>query len=83
MPIALAATDVSVVDKDPEVIVIFWVNKVPCTTVGETFADFLNVRLGLGLTSTTVVVGTMLIVAVVVQVRLPRYIPRCTGPSWS
>jgi uncharacterized membrane-anchored protein len=31
-------------NKVPEVTVYFWIIKVLCTTVGETFADFLNDR---------------------------------------
>jgi len=65
----------STLNKVPEVILIFWIIKVLCTTVGETFADFLNVQLGLGLTSTTLVIGAMLVAAVIIQMRLPRYVP--------
>ena len=32
-------------NKVPEVTLFFWVIKVLCTTVGETFADFLNTTL--------------------------------------
>ena len=37
----------------PEVTVYFWVIKILCTTVGESFADYLNETLGFGLTNTT------------------------------
>ena len=37
-------------NKVPEVTLFFWIIKVLCTTVGETFADFLNVNLNFGLT---------------------------------
>ncbi len=33
--------------KVPEVTLWFWIIKVLATTVGETFADYLNVTLGL------------------------------------
>jgi uncharacterized membrane-anchored protein len=61
--------------KVPEVTAYFWIIKVLCTTVGETFADFLNVDLGLGLTLTTYVMSAALAVVLVAQFRLPRYVP--------
>ena len=35
-------------NKVPEVTAVFWIIKVLATTVGETFADFLNINLNLG-----------------------------------
>lgn len=61
--------------KVPEVTLFFWVIKILCTTVGETFADFINGKLGDNLTTTTLVMGSLLIVALVVQFRVPEYIP--------
>ena len=61
--------------KVPEVSLFFWVIKVLCTTVGETFADFINGKLGDNLTTTTIVMGSLLVVALVVQFRVPEYIP--------
>jgi uncharacterized membrane-anchored protein len=40
--------------KVPQITFYFWIIKVLATTVGETFADFLNVKLGLGLNGTSV-----------------------------
>ncbi len=60
--------------KVPEVILAFWIIKILCTTVGETFADYLNTTLGFGLASTTVVTGVLLVVALIVQMRLLRYV---------
>ena len=51
----------AMLNKVPEVTAIFWIIKVLATTVGETFADFLNVGLGLGLTVTSVVMAIALI----------------------
>ncbi len=62
-------------NKVPEVTLLFWIIKVLCTTVGETFADFLNVNLNFGLTGTSVVMGVLLIVALVFQFRAKKYIP--------
>src|SRR3954471_6933531 len=62
-------------NKVPEVTLYFWVIKIMCTTVGETAADYLNDNLGFGLTWTTVVTGVLLVVVLVFQFRLPRYVP--------
>jgi uncharacterized membrane-anchored protein len=63
------------VNKVPEVILWFWFIKVLCTTVGETAADFLNTHFNLGLTNTTYVMGTLLVIALVFQFRARKYIP--------
>src|ERR1700709_1879139 len=65
----------SLLSKVPEVTLYFWVIKVLCTTVGETFADFINGKLGDNLNTTTVVMGSLLAVALVVQFLVPAYIP--------
>jgi uncharacterized membrane-anchored protein len=61
--------------KVPLVSAYFWIIKVLCTTVGETFADWINGKLGDNLTTTTLVMGSLLAVALVVQFRVPEYIP--------
>jgi uncharacterized membrane-anchored protein len=66
-------------NKVPEVTAYFWVIKVLCTTVGETFADFLSSNLGLGETWTGVVMAAVLGVALFFQFRVRRYIP---GVYW-
>jgi uncharacterized membrane-anchored protein len=40
-------------NKVPEVTIWFWLIKILCTTVGESFADYINETLGFGLTNTT------------------------------
>jgi uncharacterized membrane-anchored protein len=62
-------------NKVPEVTAYFWIIKILCTTVGESFADYINETLGFGLTNTTLVFSAALIVALVVQFRLNRYVP--------
>jgi uncharacterized membrane-anchored protein len=62
-------------NKVPEITVYFWVIKVLCTTVGETFADNLNENLGLGLTNTSYIMGAVLIAVIVAQFRARRYVP--------
>lgn len=61
-------------NKVPEVILVFWIIKVLCTTVGETFADYLNDDLGFG-TNTLYVVGAVLIVALFFQFWARKYVP--------
>jgi uncharacterized membrane-anchored protein len=62
-------------NKVPEITVYFWVIKVLCTTVGETFADNLNENLGLGLSGTSYVMGALLIAVLVFQFRARKYVP--------
>ena len=61
--------------KVPEVTIFFWIIKVLCTTVGETFADFINTRLGDNLNTTTAVMSALLVAALVVQFRVRAYVP--------
>ena len=62
-------------NKVPEVTLYFWLIKIMCTTIGETGADHLNEDLGFGLTKTTYVSAALLVVLLVVQFRLRRYVP--------
>ncbi len=62
-------------NKVPEVTVFFWIIKILATTVGETAADFLNTNLNLGLTNTTYVIGSLLIIALIFQFRSRKYVP--------
>jgi uncharacterized membrane-anchored protein len=62
-------------NKVPEITVYFWVIKVLCTTVGETFADNLNENLGLGLSGTSYIMGGLLLAVLFFQFRARRYVP--------
>jgi len=62
-------------NKVPEVTLYFWVIKILCTTVGETFADYLNDTLGFGLDNTSILMSAALLVALVLQFRARRYVP--------
>jgi uncharacterized membrane-anchored protein len=62
-------------NKVPEITVYFWVIKILCTTVGESFADYINETLGFGLTNTTLVFSAALVVVLVAQFALRRYVP--------
>ncbi|MCE4946689.1 hypothetical protein ACFCXR_00550 [Streptomyces noursei] len=60
-------------NKVPEVTLYFWIIKVLCTTVGETAADLLNARAGLGLTGVSALMSALLAVVLVVQFRSRTY----------
>jgi uncharacterized membrane-anchored protein len=62
-------------NKVPEVTIFFWLIKIMATTVGETFADYLNVTLGFGLSKTSVVMTVLLLLALAAQFATRKYIP--------
>jgi uncharacterized membrane-anchored protein len=66
---------VTMLNKVPEVTVYFWIIKVLATTVGETAADFLSTTLNLGLTGTSVVMGGLLVLVLLIQLAYRRYVP--------
>lgn len=63
------------INKVPQVTLLFWIIKMMPTTVGETGADFLNFNLGFGLTATSVMTGLLLAIFLVMQIRSSRYTP--------
>jgi uncharacterized membrane-anchored protein len=65
----------AMLNKVPKITLYFWIIKILCTTVGETAADFLNTKLNLGLTGTTLVMGALLLVALFFQFKSRRYLP--------
>jgi uncharacterized membrane-anchored protein len=62
-------------NKVPQLTIYFWIIKIMATTVGETVADMLAVKLNLGLVIASVVVGVMLLIALYVQFRSRKYLP--------
>jgi uncharacterized membrane-anchored protein len=62
-------------NKVPEVTLIFWTIKILSTTVGETGADYLAVHVGLGANATAACMASLLIVALMLQLRARRYVP--------
>ncbi len=62
-------------NKVPEITIFFWIIKIMCTTVGETGADLLSVRLNFGLTLTSYVMSALFIITLIFQVRARQYIP--------
>ena len=73
-----AAVDVDkeqMLNKVPQLTIYFWIIKIMATTVGETVADLLSVKLDLGLVVASLVVGVLLLIALVVQLRSHKYVP--------
>lgn len=60
--------------KVPAVTVWFWMIKILCTTVGESFADWINVTMGVGLHRTALIFTVVLAAVMVWQLRLNRYV---------
>lgn len=65
--------------KVPEVTIWFWIIKILCTTVGESFADYINETLGFGLTNTMILFTAIFAVVITWQVKTKRYTP---FPYW-
>ena len=61
--------------KVPLITATFWVIKILSTTVGETFADYLTVDVGLGPAITDLAMVAVLVVALTIQLRTTRYTP--------
>lgn len=68
-------SSVNLLNKVPQVALSFWVVKVLSTTVGETGADFLAVNAGIGQGLTRALMGTLLVIALLIQLRTKRYTP--------
>ncbi|MCZ0983494.1 hypothetical protein O1L60_42565 [Streptomyces diastatochromogenes] len=66
-------------NKVPEVTIWFWVIKILCTTVGESFADWIDMKLGVGLVNTAWIFTAVFVVVLAIQLRLKRYVP---FPYW-
>jgi uncharacterized membrane-anchored protein len=62
-------------NKVPEITLIFWTIKILSTTVGETGADYLAVHVGLGANLTMEWMAGLLIAALILQLRSRRCIP--------
>ena len=62
-------------NKVPEVTLVFWIVKIMSTTVGETGADYLAVHVGLGTAVTGAIMVALLLAALLVQLRMRRYVP--------
>ena len=59
----------------PEVTFDFWLVKLMAVTVGETAADYMNLDMGLGLSTTSWILSGFLIAALILQFAQRRYVP--------
>lgn len=59
----------------PQVTADFWIIKLMAVTMGETAADYLAVNLGLGLTTTSLIMAGVLACALGLQFGRRRYVP--------
>lgn len=66
---------VKLINKVPDVTLLFWIVKIMTTTVGETSADFFNFNLGFGLSITSVAIGVLLLASLFFQLRQARHVP--------
>ncbi|MEU0968664.1 hypothetical protein ABZ357_25785 [Streptomyces sp. NPDC005917] len=62
-------------NKVPEVTIWFWIIKILCTTVGESFADWINMNLGVGLINTALIFTAVLAGVLGWQLSTKRYVP--------
>ncbi|MFD8814802.1 hypothetical protein ACFV23_25745 [Streptomyces sp. NPDC059627] len=62
-------------NKVPEVTIWFWIIKILCTTVGESFADWINMNLGVGLINTALIFTVVLAGVMGWQLTTKRYVP--------
>lgn len=63
------------INRVPEITLVFWIIKILATTVGETAADLLSETLGLGLVITSWVMAGLLLTTLIIQFRARRYVP--------
>ena len=71
----LRRTGRHLLNKVPEVTVWFWIIKILCTTVGESFADWINMTLGVGLVMTSLMFTVVFAAVLAWQLRLRSYTP--------
>ncbi|GAB3060351.1 hypothetical protein GCM10027053_23210 [Intrasporangium mesophilum] len=62
-------------NKVPAITATFWLIKILSTTIGETFADYLTVQVGLGTAVMGAAMAILLAIAVVAQLRTRRLVP--------
>ena len=71
----LAGESRVIINKVPKVTPDFWAIKLLAVTVGETAADYMNLDLGLGLSSTSWILTAVLIAALALQFAQDKYVP--------
>src|SRR5574338_532310 len=61
--------------KVPEVTLVFWLIKIAATTLGETAGDAVSMSMNLGYLISTGIFALLLLAAVGLQIRAPRFHP--------
>src|SRR5438105_12698676 len=74
-PLTDSVGNADMLNKVPQIALIFWAIKILSTTVGETGADYLAVHAGLGTAVSGGIMATLLMVALLFQLRASRYVP--------
>jgi uncharacterized membrane-anchored protein len=74
-PFPNALGEPSTLNRVPKVTADFWLIKLMAVTMGETAADYINVRMGIGLTNTSLIMTAILIAALILQFSQKRYVP--------
>ena len=59
----------------PKVTADFWLIKLMAVTMGETAADYLAVNMGLGLSATSIIMSSVLVIALLLQFAQKKYVP--------
>ena len=70
----------TIFNRVPKVTVDFWLIKLMAVTMGETAADYLAVNMGLGLTTTALIMSSILMTALLYQFAQKKYLP---APYWA
>ncbi len=65
----------NMLNKVPEITLIFWLIKMMSTTVGETAADFMIFNFKLGLPITSLIMTALFLIVLVIQLKAREYIP--------
>ena len=63
------------ISKVPEVTLVFWIIKIAATTLGETGGDAVSMSMHLGYLIGTLIFTAIFMVAVIVQIKAPRFHP--------
>src|SRR3978361_1771781 len=71
----MTKANTAMLNKVPVVTPSFWIIKIMATTVGETGADYLAVHVGFGTAVTGTIMATLLLAALLLQLRANTYVP--------
>jgi uncharacterized membrane-anchored protein len=63
------------ISKVPQLTLIFWIIKIAATTLGETGGDAVSMSMNLGYLVGTAIFAALFIIAVVIQIKAPRFHP--------